>query len=141
MMENAEIIEIINENSALKRRVSLLEKWISRENIEQFWKQFIEINQIHRIGIYGYGKYGRILLKQIEKCNIDFLCVIDNRHENIKCKYDICSPDNVPELDVVIISTVGISSLDLKKRMCDAFDDLIVTTLDEILDCENIIIL
>lgn len=138
-MTNKEVVELIEENNALKQRVLLLEKWMDKECIGDFFTEFVEINQLKRIGVYGCGKYGKILLNQLRQCGTNYICGIDSYCDKRESEYPIFNLDNTPELDMVIISTIGMPVQKIKEIICSKDNSVIVTTLDEVLDCSNTI--
>ena len=85
-----------------------------RETIFYMWTQlalkgisvadFFRTNGLRRIVVYGYGRVGKLVCREIEKCDdLSLVAVIDKNYKKIDCNFTGISPeDTIPEHDILI---------------------------------------
>ncbi len=90
------------ENSIYKNwlKLKVEGKQLAKELIRRGWNS---------AGVYGLGKAGRLLVKDLKDSNYDVKYALDKRAGEIKCdEISVFSPDSIPEeVDVMIISTLN----------------------------------
>ena len=116
-MDNQEIIELINENEQLCNRVYFLENWLLIFQKKGVLKKFLENNQISTVAIYAYGKYGKILADYLYSEGINVKYAIDQKYQEVDNILIYTLDQHLPAVDLVIISTLGISVAELRDNI------------------------
>ena len=109
------------------------------------FSDFFHKHQLKHVVVYGVGVYGKILIRELEKYEIEIVACID---KEVLCykKYMVNAPeDNIPECDAIIVSPreyLEIKEfLELKtdKRIY-TFVDIISETLIEVRKNERLVV-
>lgn len=117
-MSNQAVIKMVEENEMLKQRVCLLENWVQILEKDISIGDFLRRNNIYEVAIYAYGKYGKMLMQELKKDGILVKYAIDANKTNDTSDIPIyLLHDKLPAIDMVIVSTVGISVLDIRERL------------------------
>lgn len=117
-MSNQAVIKMVEENEILKQRVCLLENWIQILEKDISIGDFLRRNNIFEVAIYAYGKYGKMLMQELKKDGILVKYAIDANKTNEMSDIPIfLLHDKLPAIDMVIVSTVGISVLDIRESL------------------------
>lgn len=98
----------INEISNCAYRESIFYLWLQLSLKGVSILDFFRANNFKRIIVYGYGKIGKLLCKEINGSpDIELIAVLDRAYMNIQCEYSIISPEDImPDHDLVI-STIS----------------------------------
>ena len=134
-----DIYGLLDENRLLKQRVALLEKWIETYDRSKVIEDFLHINDLRRVGVYGYGKYGHILYEMLKKVDLEYLCVIDINPAKKNTQINFFGLDKIPDLDVIIVTPAGMDLNKIKNDLGKGGHCGFVTSLSEVLDCRNVV--
>lgn len=80
-----------------------IDMWMSLREKKIYISDYLKGNDYCRIGVYGYGIMGRHLLEEIGEEY--YSCIIDKQKDKIKCTKDVFLPDELPDLDIIIVAS------------------------------------
>ena len=81
--------------------------WRKVDNGEVDIHSFLQEHNINSIAIYGMGKYGVLLYKELKKSDIHVKYAIDRKYDQVNIQLPVISPeDDFPTVDLVIVSVV-----------------------------------
>ncbi len=121
--------EIIN----CKYREIVLDRWLHLALEDIYISEFFQINNLNNIAIYGYGKIGKMLCCELQKCkDLNIVAVIDVNYQNKDQGqgFKVISPSlQVPDHDV-LVSTIADTNLvrnimECKSRNIIGIDELL----------------
>lgn len=107
----------------MTRFFEITDIWLQIFEEKQSIKKYFEENNIETVAVYGIGKLGKHLVKQLQQNDIVVKYIVDNRvgfYKGIDM-FKLC--DRLPEVDVIIVTPI----LEYK---------VIYQTLREKVDCE-----
>lgn len=110
---------VVNREEIARKNIYMLEKWMA-DIIDNKFCSILADNPNLRIGIYGFGKYGQLLYKELKKNNIRVECIIDKNYESIVCNDELikCDINNLrTKLDLIIVSTNYVSVNDIREKL------------------------
>lgn len=135
--------KIVSEETKRKQKMTdyfeLMNVWMELLEDHKEVAKYFEKNNMKRIAIYGVGKIGEHLFKQLQNSNIEILYFIDKRAVAFGHGVEVLSlEDKLEKVDAVVVTPVydynAISS-DLKKK-CDykivSIEDVIYETYEEL---------
>lgn len=106
-------IQIINEKdkkiNKLNKNFQIADKWLDRILDARFTATYMEKEGYKRVAIYGYGKLGKLLMKELSKSknNIEVPFFIDQTGDFFyKEKNILTLEDDLSEVDAIIITVV-----------------------------------
>ena len=99
--------------------------WIQLYQMDKNIEEFLIENNYHSIAIYGLGRVGKSLFKELSKSNLTIDYVIDRKLSVSKGSYEsiLCyNPDAVlPKTDLIIIAVPGeIDNISLHLANCNS---------------------
>lgn len=101
-----------------KERLQLANDWLNLFIDGKSIVDFFVSNNISNIAIYGYSINARVLEKIINASPINLQYIIDSCPENVKSKLPVYGiNDELPEIDMIIITSVATKKLVLEKAM------------------------
>ena len=123
MTENHDEVEMAGtvDTNIWKNRYDIAIKWIDYVYNDKDIAQILINNGHHSIGIYGFGKIGRILYKELTNNDKISVCAIIDR-KNFSYESEIPQfgiHDALPNMDCLIITAAGVDS----KMLLDEIDD------------------
>lgn len=76
---------------------------------DKILEEYFEENRCKRIGVYGWGKVGQCLYKELVEIGIKPCVVVDKNYISLNnAEIEIVSPDSqLPEIDILIVSAVN----------------------------------
>lgn len=93
-------------------RADLLYKWLVAEKKDINFLSMFNNTEAENVGIYGYGIVGKQLANDMKEAQIKITCIIDRNAHNLKCDYPIYTlDDDLPELDMVIVTSVNLNEV------------------------------
>jgi len=94
-----------------RKNMRCLDKWmINRENKKSIYAYLVEVYNVHRIGIYGYGILGKHLVRELQEDGCDVVWVMDKTAPKDCAHFNMIRPtevDRVENVDMAIITTLG----------------------------------
>ncbi|NBH14510.1 hypothetical protein D3Z36_10075 [Lachnospiraceae bacterium] len=93
--------------SRYKQEVSVLSNWLFTLEHQLEIAQWLLQHNYKRVGIYGFGVLGKHLLAQLLQ-KMEFLCCIDRDARSLKLDVPVFLPDEIPQLDLLVITNVHI---------------------------------
>lgn len=97
--------------------MTLLKKWLMRQQAGKDLISFFIQNNYHEIAIYGMGHLGECLLSALKRSDIKVKYAIDRNADNILSEIDIKKCDSyLPAVDAVIVTAVC-HYADIKKEL------------------------
>lgn len=121
--------------SDVQSRLSIYKMWLEKIHKGESVAEFIAEKKYNSVAIYGLGKLGVSLINELKGKEINVTYIIDQRAEEIFYKDIAVYPfsDHLPEVDVVIITTVNDQNV-LKEKIrcymdCDVYllEELVMT--------------
>lgn len=114
---------------------SLMDKWVELKQQNKSISSFLENNHYNHIAIYGMGKVGERLIKELDFSDIQIQYAIDRNVKNSKSDLKIITPeDTLSEVDAIVVTAITffdeIKEALLKKINCpivsleDIFDEM-----------------
>ena len=72
---------------------------------------FFRSNHLHDIAVYGYGKVGKLLCREIKKCDdINLVAVIDKNYGDKEDGITVISPDaSIPKHEILICAYTDVN--------------------------------
>lgn len=91
----------------------IITKWLENELSGNGCKEYLEKYEYKRVAIYGAGDIGRLLIVALRNCDMDPVCVIDRRANDIYdfeglavyTLQDFFNSDN--EVDAIIVTILS----------------------------------
>lgn len=88
-----------------RRRYVIADAWLRNVLSGNTFIEHLKEDQTKRIAIYGFGKYGKMLYREMQKHGISVACIIDQNADKISVDVFACTLDALQEsLDVVVIT-------------------------------------
>lgn len=121
-----EFMQILNEEyqdkDLWRRRYMISDAWIRNILAGNTFMKYLAENQTKRIAIYGFGKYGKMLYREMKKHGIPIACIIDQNADKISEDIMTFSLDNLQKsLDVVVVTVAAdISTI---RACCQRFNE------------------
>lgn len=115
-----------------QQEVGVLDQWMLLEERGRPLVQWLSENHFHRVGIYGYGVLGRHLVTQLSQGQLEYLCCIDRNADGINLSLPVFSPDDFPELDLVVVTNVHIFD-EIKEVLCHRVNRIM--SLEYLIEC------
>jgi glycosyltransferase involved in cell wall biosynthesis len=115
-----------------RRKYTISDAWLQNVLSGNTFMEHLKYNQAKRIAIYGFGKYGKLLYKEMQKREIPVACIIDQNADKLAGDIGVCTLDDLHEsLDIVIV-TVAVDMGVIRER-CQSFnEDCYVFSLGDI---------
>lgn len=96
---------------------NLLEQWMIIKEEGKSLVSFFEKNDYSQIAIYGLGKIGNHLLRELEGSSIQILYAIDAKGEELNSNIEVYTlDDEIPEADVIVV-TATFDYEDIRKKL------------------------
>ena len=132
-------MEIERENQ-LKQIIRCFDLWMSiKEKDINLMNAFFEKRSLSRIGIYGYGKLGKHLIREIKDAGFTVSWIADRRadlllaNEKNQPEIKLISPEEINETcDFVIVTTAG--DMDSIERIISEKIDTRIIHIEEIIN-------
>lgn len=93
-----------------RKYMRCLNRWMSNRENGKWVADYLFANQIHWIGIYGYGMLGKHLVHELQTKSFPIKWVMDRSSLGDENYHDIQKPDNLCKLgdvDMVIITSLA----------------------------------
>lgn len=104
---NKKIIRKDEEIRKINVNNSLLKDWlIVRQNGINL-ADWLEVNGIYKIVIYGYGILGKAFFVEMQNSNVEVLAIADKNYKNIYANVPVVGVDSIPECDAIIVSVIN----------------------------------
>ncbi|MBQ9659100.1 MAG: hypothetical protein IJV31_10130 [Clostridia bacterium] len=104
---NKKIIRKDEEIRKINVNNSLLKDWlIVRQNGINL-ADWLEVNGIHKIVIYGYGILGKAFFVEMQNSNVEVVAIADKNYKNIYANVPAVGIDSIPECDAIIVSVIN----------------------------------
>lgn len=91
-----------------RQEIAVLDKWLLLQEQNIVIANWLTNHNYNKVGIYGMGMLGKHLLTQLEKRTLEYLCCVDRNAEGLNLSVPVFLPDDVPDLDLLIITNVHI---------------------------------
>lgn len=98
--------DLVKHIQKLKMYVDFYDKWVGLFNEKKSVKKFFLDNNYRRIAIYGYGKIGKRLLKELQCPEISVLYVIDQsdfKDSKIRIEKPVA---NLEIVDIIVVTAI-----------------------------------
>lgn len=116
--DNTNIKEIVEEREVWKERFKLAEAYERMALAGKSIAQLLIDSNIKKTAIYGYGKYGKKLKKELENFGIEIQYIIDKNAGNISSNVPIYrNEDELPVAENLIITAPGVNFYEVMGKM------------------------
>lgn len=110
--QNKKIVKLENSRDKFKNQYEMLFKWMQNNQNKKHLAKYFELNDIHKVVIYGSGTLGQLLLNEIKNfSDVNVLYFVDknaNSNENKEITViGLEDIDKLNEADVVIITPIS----------------------------------
>lgn len=115
-----------------KKIAHCFDLWMTEREHNNYIGRYLEIKNVKRLGIYGYGMLGRHLLHELRQSPIEIAWITDKRGDNISCGFPVFTPDKMENLSVAdIIIVTAISDFpEIEKMFCEKGEYPVVSLLE-----------
>lgn len=111
---------------------NLLEQWMSIKEGDKVVSTYFEKNGYYKIALYGLGKIGNHLLKELEGTDIQVSYAIDARGEKLNTDIVVYTPDDeIPDVDVIVVTATF--DYDNIKNVLEEKTDIQVISIDDVI--------
>lgn len=91
-----------------RRRYSISDAWLRNVLSGNTLMEHLKDNREKRIALYGFGKYGKLLYKEMQNYGIPVACIIDQKADKLPEDVFSCKLDDLQEsLDAVIVTVAA----------------------------------
>jgi Predicted dinucleotide-utilizing enzyme len=113
---------------------NLLDQWMALKEEGKSFASYFEKNGYSKIAVYGLGKIGNHLLKELENTDIQILYAIDSKGEELNSNIEVYTlDDEIPEADVIVV-TATFDYESIKEKLEEKVDIQIVSIDDVVYD-------
>lgn len=124
-------------NSKDNTLLQVFAKWMNLRQDGKFIADYLVGNGYHSVAIYGMHYLGECLLKELKNSSVEVRYAIDRNASNLYADVDILTlDDNIPEVDVVIVTAIG-SFNEIEKSIAEIADYPVVSLEDIVYDMEH----
>lgn len=111
---------------------NLLEQWVTIKEEEKVIATYFERNNYYNIALYGLGKIGNHLLKELDGTDIRVMYAIDTRSAILNTDIPVYSPDDeIPEADVIVVTATF--DYDKIKKILEEKAGIRVISMDDVI--------
>lgn len=111
----------------------LMDKWMELKRQNKSLSSFLKDNNYNRIAIYGIGKVGERVIKELETSDIQILYAIDKNIKNSDSNIKIITPEEqLSPVDAVVVT--AITFFDEIKEILMTKIDCPIISLEDIFD-------
>lgn len=124
----------MNREDKLKKIIDCFDIWMYTREEGCRIDEYLKKRKVQAVGIYGYGKLGRHLLKELLDTEIEVKWLMDKKDvgETISCPYLDSNSTQIPlDIDIVINTALG-NIEEVEKKFIDLGFNRVIT-LDELL--------
>lgn len=115
---NTDFIEIIEEREIWMERFRLAEMYERMALAGKNIARMLLDSDIKEIAIYGYGKYGKRLRKELENADIKIRFIIDEKADSLKANIQIYKfEDELPPIGNLIVTAPGVNYYQIMEKM------------------------
>ncbi len=131
------IVDIEIMYNSYKTYYDILTRWLDNNMNHKKISDYLKKRNLNNIVIYGMGKLGELLYKELINSKIDIPYTLDSNIDNIKINQfkskTMEEVDNSIDIDVVIITPIYAAEL-IKRDIKKVYKNLkVILTLDEII--------
>ena len=121
-----ELVQILDkeyqDKELWRRRYTISDAWLRNVLSGNTFIRHLKENRMKRIAIYGFGKYGKMLYREMKKQKIPVACIIDQNAGKISENVPACTLDDLQEsLDIVIVTVVA--DIEAVRICCHRFNE------------------
>lgn len=114
-------------------RYAISDAWLRDVLVGNLFIKRLKDNELEKIGIYGYGKYGKMLYSSMQKQGLQKIFVIDQNADKIHDEVTAYTLDTLKEsLDVVIVTIAEADMETIRKHCCGLNEKCYVISLKDI---------
>lgn len=111
---------------------NLLDQWIAMKEEGKSVESYFKYHNYSEIAIYGLGKVGNHLLKELKETDIQVLYGIDRKGDALSSDIEVYTlKEELPEVDVIVV-TPTFDYYDIKEKLEKKVDSRIVSIDDVI---------
>ena len=97
--------------------LQMMARWIKLKQDGRQLAEYFERENYRSIAIYGMGRLGECLLRELEKSSITVRYAIDRQAENICADIDVVTMDDeLEDVDVIVVTPVHSFDFELSKK-------------------------
>ncbi|MBD5550028.1 MAG: hypothetical protein HDQ96_02455 [Lachnospiraceae bacterium] len=100
----------MNNEEKFRKIMRCLSKWLSNHEKNKQIADYLNIYQIHRVGVYGYGILGKHLVRELQAQDFPISWVVDRSASNDEACCNLVRPgemDKLEDVDMAIITTLA----------------------------------
>jgi hypothetical protein len=105
------IYNLCKKYEASTYRADIALKWISFQKNDIKLTEFLAFNHFNSVAVYGYGKIGELLVNRLANEGVMVQYAIDMNAAKISRIKAYSLDDDIPQVDVVIITACGVNSI------------------------------
>ncbi len=111
---------------------NLLDQWMAIKEDGKPFASFFERNKYFEIAVYGLGKIGNHLLRELKGTDIKVLYAIDSKGEELNSDIEVYTlDDEIPIADVIVV-TANFDYDNIKRKLEEKVDIPIISIDDVI---------
>lgn len=111
----------------------LMDKWMGLNEQNKNLSSFFKDNNYKRIAVYGMGRVGERLIKELESSDIQVRYAIDKNIKNSDQKIKIITPEEqLPEVDVIVVTAITFFD-EIKDNLKEKIDCPVIS-LEDVID-------
>lgn len=135
ILRKKHLTELLNKEKQIgkfKIYYDLLNKWLYLREKNISVDGYFEERKYNKIAIYGVGEMGKRLYNELKYTNVDVVFFMDSKGEEYDGVKIYSSTDELPTVDVVIIS-VAYAVYEIAEELCEKFKCPIVS-IEEVVE-------
>ena len=120
-----------NKADKFEQYMRLLDRWMEMRELNINVADYFKERNLCNVAIYGFGNFGKHLLWELEKSEINVKYIIDRQGKQLYSELPIYLPEeNLPDCDVIVVTPFWIYS-----DICNVLPkDKVLVPLDEIIN-------
>lgn len=121
-----ELLQMLNgayrDKDSWYRRYMISDAWLRNVLSGNTFMEHLKENPAKRIAIYGFGKYGKMLYREMQRQGISIVRIIDQNADKLSVNVPTCTLDTLHEkLDIVVVTVVA--DICVIRTRCQEFNE------------------
>lgn len=117
----------LDQNEKYKRLFLCLDRWMVQREKGHRVIDYLEKCDIHTVAIYGMGRMGRCLFRELETSGMKVEYILDQRKLDNKLDVkQIPIDDKIPEVDAIIVTAIA-EFYEIEKTICARTKNMVIS--------------